>query len=104
MVIKENLIVIIQARYNSARFPGKILKKINNKTLLEILIRRLRKSKYINTIVVAASKNCMDLKIKDVCIKLNIKFYAGSENDVLDRFYKISKLLKEKNIIIITSD
>ena len=104
MVIKENLIVIIQARYNSTRFPGKVLKKINNKTLLEILIRRLRKSKYINTIVVAASKNRSDLKIKDICIKLNIKFYAGSEYDVLDRFYKIAKFLKAKNIIRITAD
>ena len=41
---KDNSItaVIIQARMKSSRFYGKILKKINNKTLLDILISRLK--------------------------------------------------------------
>ena len=39
----ENLkfTAIIQARYNSSRLKGKILKKINGLTILEILIKRL---------------------------------------------------------------
>ena len=41
---------VIQARYGSSRLPGKILYKINNKSLLDILIIRLKKSKYINRI------------------------------------------------------
>jgi glutamate-1-semialdehyde aminotransferase/spore coat polysaccharide biosynthesis protein SpsF (cytidylyltransferase family) len=104
MVIDKNLIAIIQARYNSTRFPGKILKKIKGKTLLEILIKRLQKSKYINKIVVASSTKVEDLKIKDVCDQLHIEFFQGSENDVLDRYYKVAKFLKAKNIIRITSD
>jgi len=104
MVIDKNLIAIIQARYNSTRFPGKILKKIKGKTLLEILIKRLQKSKYINKIVVASSTKVEDLKIKDACDQLHIEFFQGSENDVLDRYYKVAKFLKAKNIIRITSD
>ena len=104
MVIDKNLVAIIQARYNSTRFPGKILKKIKGKTLLEILIKRLQKSKYINKIVVASSTKVEDLKIKDVCDQLHIEFFQGSENDVLDRYYKVAKFLKAKNIIRITSD
>ena len=46
---------IIQARCESIRYPGKILSKINNKTLIEILIDRLEKSKYIDKIVIATS-------------------------------------------------
>lgn len=39
MVLKKNkVLAIIQARYESTRFPGKVLKKINNKSILEILI------------------------------------------------------------------
>ena len=41
---KNNCSVIIQARYNSRRFEGKVL-KIGNKTILEILIERLKQSK-----------------------------------------------------------
>ena len=46
MVIKDTAI-IIQARYNSKRFKGKIFQKINKKALLEILFERLKKSKTI---------------------------------------------------------
>ena len=39
---KNKIICIVQARYSSTRFPGKILKKINsNITVLEFLIKRL---------------------------------------------------------------
>ena len=40
---KKKVLAIIQARYNSSRFPVKVIKKINNKTILEILIQRLSK-------------------------------------------------------------
>ena len=43
--LKKDVLAIIQARYDSKRLPGKVLKKINHKTILEILIKRLSKSK-----------------------------------------------------------
>ena len=33
--------IIVQARLGSKRFPEKILKKINNRFLIEILVERL---------------------------------------------------------------
>ena len=48
---------IIQARCESIRFPGKILSRINNKTSIEILINRLKKSKYIDKIIIATSND-----------------------------------------------
>ena len=41
MELKKGVLAIIQARYNSTRFPGKVLKKINNQTILEILVNCL---------------------------------------------------------------
>ena len=46
-----NFIAIVQARLNSSRFPGKVLKKIRNKTLLEILHNRLKQSKTLINLV-----------------------------------------------------
>ena len=54
---------VIQARYGSSRLPGKILYKINNKSLLDILILRLKKSKYINRIIVASTEEKQSQKI-----------------------------------------
>ena len=36
--------IVIQARVGSKRFPNKVLKKINNKTILETIIARLKKT------------------------------------------------------------
>ena len=51
MALQNKVLAIIQARYNSTRLPGKILKKINNLTILEILIKRLLKSNNISKII-----------------------------------------------------
>ncbi len=95
---------IIQARQDSKRFPGKILKKYKNTTFLELLIKRLQKSKSIKKIIVATSTNPQDKEIKKICQKLNIYCFQGSELDVIDRYYQASKLFKSKNIIRITGD
>jgi glutamate-1-semialdehyde aminotransferase/spore coat polysaccharide biosynthesis protein SpsF (cytidylyltransferase family) len=104
MQTSNKVLAIIQARYDSKRFPGKVLKKINKKTILEILIKRLLKSNNISKIVVACSKNVKDKSIIDICKKLNIDYFSGSENNVLERFYKAAQKYKGLNIVRITAD
>ena len=104
MVKKNITAAIIQARYNSKRFEGKVLKKINGITLLEILIKRVKRSKKIDKIIVACTKNKKDKKIISICNKLKIKCFAGSEKNVLKRYFDCAKKFKIKNIIRITSD
>ena len=57
----KNTVAIIQARTNSIRLPNKILFKINNMMLIEILYRRLKKSKKLNEIVIATTKESKNL-------------------------------------------
>jgi len=104
MELKKKVVAIIQARFGSVRFPGKVLKKINNKTILEILFRRLSRSKYISKIIVACSKNNNDKGIVEICKKSKINYFIGSENDVLERYYKTAKKYKALNIVRITGD
>ena len=104
MEFKLKLITIVQARLDSTRLPGKVLKKYNKIALLELLIKRLQRSKKINKIVVATSISSTNLKIKKLCAKLNIHCYRGSETDLIDRYYKVAKLFKSKNIIRVTGD
>jgi len=102
---KNKIICIVQARYSSTRFPGKILKKINNKlTVLEFLVNRLKESKLLSKIVVACSENEKDKKIIDLCKKKKISYYVGNESNVLDRYYNANKYFKGKIIVRITSD
>ncbi len=43
----KNYAIIIQARSDSKRFPQKILKKVNNKEILTIMLERLKKNSKI---------------------------------------------------------
>lgn len=95
---------LIQARMGSTRLPGKVLKKINGKTLIEIMLNRLKNSQQIDKIIVATSKNKEnDLLSKIVC-NLGYSCFRGSENDVLDRFYNAVKNDHCDYIVRLTAD
>ena len=98
------MICIIQARTTSTRLPNKIFKDIKGKPMIERVVNRLRKSKLIDNIVIATTVNDTDDIVQNFCEKENIKFYRGSENDVLDRYYQTAEKYNAKNIIRITSD
>jgi spore coat polysaccharide biosynthesis protein SpsF len=96
--------VIIQARMNSKRLPGKVLLKVNNKTMLEYLIERVKKIKHLKKIIVATTKNKHDKKITNLCKKISVDYFCGSEKNVLNRIYLAAKKYKSKKIIFITAD
>ncbi len=95
---------IIQARFGSARLPGKVLLKILDKTILEYVIERVKKAKRIEDIIVATSVKKRDLKIVELASRLGVSVYCGSEEDVLDRYYQAAKLFGIKHIVRITAD
>ena len=98
------IVAIIEARMGSNRLPGKVLKKINNKPILEILIERLKLSENIDNIVIATTKKKLDDKIIHFCKKKSLDYYRGSENNVLDRVTKASIKFKASHILQITGD
>ena len=83
-----NTILITQARSGSTRLPGKVLKKIKGKELLRIHLERLQKSARINKIIVATTTETEDEQIVKLVEEWGCSYFRGSENDVLDRFYK----------------
>lgn len=89
---------------SSTRLPGKVLKKIKGKTLLEILIERLRQAKKIDKIVVATSTDKKNLAIVDLAKKIKCPYFVGDENDVLDRVYQAAKKFKAQTVIRVTAD
>ena len=98
---KLNLNIIIQARFNSTRLKGKILKKVNDKEILLIMIERLKK--YKSNIIINISKKNPD-GIVNFCKKNKIKYFVGSDSDVLKRYYDCATKFKSKIIVRIPSD
>ena len=95
---------IIQARMNSSRLPGKVLKKIDGVTAIEYMISRVTKIQNIDKFIIATSKNPSDNKIIKICKYLGIDFYRGDEEDVLSRFYDAAKNYNARHILRLTAD
>ena len=85
-------LLIIQARLASTRLSRKVLLPIEGKPILQRIIERLDSSRLIDQIIVATSDQQIDNPIEEFARKLNVKCFRGSENDVLDRYYKSANL------------
>lgn len=101
-----NTVLITQARTGSTRLPGKVLKKVNGKELLRIHLERLKSCKKVDQILVATTIEPEDQRIGDLAEAMELKFYRGSEEDVLDRYYKATLELEKKPewVVRVTSD
>ena len=100
----EKIIAIVQARMGSTRFPGKVMQKVNDQSLIEILLKRLSKSKKIDKIIVAISNTNNDDILSEHINTLGYEVYRGSENNVLARYYQAAKPLKPEAVVRITGD
>jgi len=88
--------IIIQARIGSTRLKGKVLKKHRGLTPLKIMAGRLKYCNKIKDVIICTTRLLEDNRIVKFCKKENIKFYRGSKNDVLSRYYETAKNLDLK--------
>ena len=104
MVKRKKIFIFVQARLGSKRLKGKVLKKVLGKTLIQILLERLKSLKLKKQIFVLIPGNRKNNSLSKLISKLNYLVIRGSENDVLDRFYKAALKTGAKNIVRITGD
>ena len=94
--------IITQARMTSTRLPGKVMKEINHKSLLQYHIERLRKTGI--PVAIATTVNETDTIISDFADRHEINCHRGSEHNVLSRFYETAKKFHFNTIVRVTSD
>jgi spore coat polysaccharide biosynthesis protein SpsF len=100
----EKTVAIIQARMGSTRLPGKVLKNLCGRPVLEHVINRVRQMKQIHDIVIATTCRTQDDIIAELSGRLSVIHFRGSEDDVLSRYYFAAKEIKADHIVRITSD
>lgn len=99
-----NISVIIEARMSSTRLPGKVLMKVNKKPILKHMVDRLKHCKLIKDIIIATTLKPQDDIIEKFCKKNKLKFFRGSESDVLGRVLFAAKKFRVDVIVEITGD
>jgi len=102
--MKNKVVAIVQARMGSVRFPGKVMQSLANKTVIEILISRLKKAKRIDQIVVATTTENSDDPLATLLESKKISVVRGDRDDVLGRYVKAAKKTKAGVVVRITGD
>lgn len=98
------VLCIVQARMGSERLPGKVMKEINGKPMISYTLNSLKKSKYIDEIVLATSILEINDKLAKYVESIDFNVFRGDENNVLER-YKLAADKYQCDIIIrVTGD
>lgn len=98
------VIIVTQARMQSTRLPGKVLKTVLGKTMLSYHVERLKRAKRVDEVVVATSRELVDDLVVQECEKLSTRVFRGSESDVLERYHLAAQDLKADVVVRVTSD
>ena len=95
---------ILQARVSSSRLPGKVLKPILGRPMLQLQLERLARCRSIDRLVVATSTEDSDDPIVSLCKDIGVDTFRGSLTDVLDRFYQAAQQYRPDIIVRLTGD
>lgn len=95
---------IIQARMGSTRLPGKVLMDLGGASVLSRVVRRTRRARLVDRVLVATTESAEDDAVVRECESIGAPCFRGSAEDVLDRYYKAAIKAGANTVVRITSD
>lgn len=98
------VVAIIQARMGSTRLPGKVLIDLAGEPMLMRVMKRAKQAQSLDEVVVATTRRRADDAIEQLCTESGWLCYRGSEEDVLDRYYRAAQEFRAEAVVRITSD
>lgn len=96
-------VIIVQARMTSTRLPGKVMKTVLGKPLLEYQVERLRRASTAD-LAVATTEIEADGPIAELCERLAVPCFRGPEEDVLARYHGAAASLQADPVVRVTAD
>jgi len=87
--VTRKVVGVITARMGSTRLPGKVLKKVEGKSVFAHNVERMRQVKGLSSIYLATSKDKGNRPLVEESRSLKVKHYRGSEEDILQRHISI---------------
>lgn len=97
-------VAIIQARTGSTRLPRKVLRDLEGQSMLQRTLERARRVDGVDEVVIATTKAPSDLAIVEEAERLGVKWFRGSEQDVLSRYLGTAEAFEADVVVRITSD
>ena len=91
---KKNVVIIIQARTSSKRFPKKIFKKFFGKPYIFNIFKNFKNKYQLTVVATTVSKN--DDKLVNLLKKNKYSYFRGSETNLVKRFVDCCKNLEKE--------
>jgi glutamate-1-semialdehyde aminotransferase/spore coat polysaccharide biosynthesis protein SpsF (cytidylyltransferase family) len=88
----------------SSRLPGKAIADVAGRPLLLHVVGRVQSARRVENVVVATTDQFSDDPIATLCQQEGIQYFRGSEDDVLDRFYRTAQANSADIVVRITAD
>ena len=88
----------------SSRLPGKTIADVAGRPLLLHVVERVRRAGRVDKVVIATTDQSSDNPIAALCERNSIDCFRGSEEDVLDRFYRTAQATGAEIVVRITAD
>ena len=95
---------VIQARMSSSRLPGKVLRTLGSRPVLDWVVRAARVSEVVDQVVVATSTSSEDDDVVKLSAELGVECVRGSEEDVLSRFLLSLDTYPADAVVRLTAD
>lgn len=96
--MKPRVVLIIQARMGSARLPGKSMMDLAGAPLVGRILERVKRCTRLDEIVLAIPDTLPDRVLGQLGREHGVTVFAGSENDLLERYYQAA-LASEAEVV-----
>src|SRR3990172_12103071 len=100
----SKVIGVITARMASTRLPGKVLMKMAGKSIFEHHAERMQNVKGIDGVFLATSEGPLNKALIEEAECLGCGWFAGAEQDIVDRHIKLCQRQGADAFIRVTCD
>jgi spore coat polysaccharide biosynthesis protein SpsF len=99
-----NIVAVVQARMGSRRLPNKMMLSLKGYPVVDWIFRRLSRSRHIDHIVFAIPDGERDGVLELYLRQAGATVFRGSEENVLDRFYRAAKMYRARHVVRVCGD
>ena len=88
----------------SSRLPGKMLTDLGGVSALALIVRRVRRARFVDDVVVATTDKPGDDPLAAAAEAEGVAVFRGSEDDVLDRVVRAQQQMNADTVVEINGD
>lgn len=98
------VLIVVSARMQSSRCPGKAVAELAGRPLLWHLLTRLASLGGPEHVVLATSVRSENDVLAEIASELGVRTFRGDEDDVLGRHLEVARLWDVENVVRVTGD